>query len=197
MAGAYTADMSEPTWFTDPLRALTDARIEYVVVGGLATIAHGYVRTTQDVDVVIRLEPANVRAAMAALESAGYRPKVPVLAADFADPEKRRSWIEEKRMVVFSMAHDRPGRPTLDVFTEHPLPWEQLRGGAEMLDVGSTVAPVCSLDDLILMKREAGRAKDLIDLGQLETIRDAAADATRFAAGGSAGEPTPATEEHR
>ena len=37
------------------VRALNDARVPFVVVGGLAVVAHGYGRQTQDVDLVIRL----------------------------------------------------------------------------------------------------------------------------------------------
>jgi len=42
------------------VQALDDARVEYLVVGGLAVIAHGYERLTKDVDLVIRLDRENV-----------------------------------------------------------------------------------------------------------------------------------------
>ena len=163
--------MSEPTWFTEPLTALADAGVDFIVVGGLATIAHGYLRTTQDVDVVIHLVPENVTKAMSALERVGYRPKVPVPAADFADPAKRRAWIAEKHMIVFSMFHNETFRPLVDFFVEHPLPWEEMRDGAKLLDVGGGgLVPVCSLDHLIRLKRSAGRAKDLADIEELEAL---------------------------
>ncbi len=38
------------------LRALNDADVRYLIVGGLAVVAHGYVRFTQDIDLVIQLE---------------------------------------------------------------------------------------------------------------------------------------------
>jgi len=38
------------------LRALNDADVRYLIVGGLAVIAHGYVRYTADLDIVLRLE---------------------------------------------------------------------------------------------------------------------------------------------
>ena len=67
------------------LRALNDANVRYLIVGGLAVVAHGYVRFTQDIDLVIQLERENVLRAMNALTTIGYRPLIPVDAAQFAD----------------------------------------------------------------------------------------------------------------
>jgi len=47
--------------------------------------AHGYLRFTKDVDVVIQLIPDNVTRAFAALGTLGYRPAAPVTAEQFAD----------------------------------------------------------------------------------------------------------------
>jgi len=47
--------------------ALNDAEVDYLVVGGIAVIAHGYQRTTTDVDLVVGLSPENIGKAMATL----------------------------------------------------------------------------------------------------------------------------------
>jgi hypothetical protein len=60
------------------LRALNDANVRYLIVGGLAVVAHGYVRFTQDIDLVVQLERENVLRAMNALTAIGYRPLIPV-----------------------------------------------------------------------------------------------------------------------
>jgi len=52
-------------------RALNDADVHYLIVGGLAVVAHGYVRFTQDIDLVIQLERENVLRAMNALTAIG------------------------------------------------------------------------------------------------------------------------------
>src|SRR5216110_1966366 len=85
------------------LCALNDAEVRYLIVGGLAVAAHGYVRATVDIDIVLNLERENVIRAMNALEQIGYQPLVPVKATDFADNEKRRIWQVEKHMIVFQM----------------------------------------------------------------------------------------------
>ena len=68
------------------IRSLNDAEVRYLVVGGLAVVAHGYVRYTRDTDLVVQLKPANVHKAMAVLRGLGYQPLVPVDAREFADP---------------------------------------------------------------------------------------------------------------
>ena len=41
-------------------KALNDANVNYVVVGGLATVLHGYAGLTMDVDLVVSLTPADM-----------------------------------------------------------------------------------------------------------------------------------------
>lgn len=47
-------------------KALNEAHVQYVVVGGLATVLHGYARMTADVDLVVNLEPAETKKALKA-----------------------------------------------------------------------------------------------------------------------------------
>src|SRR5438309_11592064 len=100
------------------LRALNDAEVRYLIVGGLAVVAHGYVRYTHDVHIVINLERDNVLRATNTLEKIGYRPLAPVQTADFADEEKRRSWITEKHMLVFSMRKPDPDSTPVDILSK-------------------------------------------------------------------------------
>ncbi|MGB5406736.1 MAG: hypothetical protein WBN08_08360 [Thiogranum sp.] len=67
-------------------QALNSAGVRYLVAGGLAVNAHGYLRFTKDVDFVLQLVPDNIQRAFAALGDLGYRPNVPVTGAQFADP---------------------------------------------------------------------------------------------------------------
>jgi len=71
--------------------ALADAGVRYLVAGGLAVNAHGYLRFTKDVDIVVHLVPENVSRAFAALQAIGFRPSVPVF--DF-DQEYHRALIK-------------------------------------------------------------------------------------------------------
>ena len=70
--------------------------VRFLVAGGLAVAAHGYLRFTADLDLAISLDAANVTQAFRALERQGYRPTVSVTAAQFADPNLRSRGIEGK-----------------------------------------------------------------------------------------------------
>jgi hypothetical protein len=89
----------------EPLfEALNQAGVRYVVVGGLATVLHGFARLTADVDLSVDLDPAEALKAIDTLLGLGLQPRVPVEARRFADPEVRRAWIEEEGMQVFTRA---------------------------------------------------------------------------------------------
>lgn len=109
-----------------PFRALDEAGARFVVVGGLAVVLHGYARLTADVDLVVDLAPGQAAKTIAALERIGMVPRAPVPARDFADPERRREWVEEKGMRVLSM-HD-PRRPLVevDLFVVPPVAFDEL-----------------------------------------------------------------------
>ncbi len=152
-------------------RALNDAGVKYLVVGGVAVNAHGYIRATQDLDLVIALSESNARIAMQALSQLGYRPRVPVEAQEFADPVLRRSWIEEKGMVVFSMFNDSMPETTVDVFVEEPFDFDSEFSAAEVHAIGSDVdVPFASIETLIRMKQQADRDRDRDDITHLRWI---------------------------
>jgi len=151
--------------------ALNRADVRYLVVGGLAVVAHNYVRYTADVDLVLALDPENVKRAMATLELLGYVPRVPVPATDFADPVKRESWIREKGMVVFQMFSTLHDRTPIDLFVSEPFDFQQEWQRAVWLPVlGSTRVPVVSIEQLLAMKETTGRDKDQRDVEFLSKI---------------------------
>lgn len=66
------------------VKTLNKAGVRYLVVGGVAVNAYGYGRITFDLDLVVELLPASVTKAFNALEAVGFKPVVPVTAAQFA-----------------------------------------------------------------------------------------------------------------
>ncbi len=160
--------------FEPVLAALNDAEVRYLVVGGVAVLLHGYLRTTADLDLVVELEEDNVDRALAALGRAGFRPRAPVPLEAFADPGLRRSWIETKNLQVFSLWHEALPGFEVDLFVEEPLDFEAAWARRIEVPLEHTVAPVVSLEDLLALKRAAGRALDLEDI---EALRSIAGDA--------------------
>lgn len=67
--------------------ALNQARVRYLVVSELAVNAHGYIRLTTVIDLVIALYADNIHRAFHALCETGYHPRAPITAQGFADAE--------------------------------------------------------------------------------------------------------------
>jgi len=151
---------------------LNKANINYIVVGGIATILHGYVRATVDIDLIVDLQVDEATKVIEALTIAGFIPKVPVKAIEFADEAKRKQWIEDKGMQVFSMYHPDQIALTIDLFVDYPIPYDELMSRSVIMELGDTNIRVCSIDDLITMKQQAGRYKDLADIEQLVKIKN-------------------------
>lgn len=159
------------------LRVLNDAGTRYLVVGGLAVAAHGYGRATFDVDLVIQLQPENVRRAMKALESLEYRPLVPVSAQDFSDSEIRQAWIRDKGMIAFQLHSDRHRETRIDVFILEPFEFDAEYDNALVGSIAPGVQTrFVRIETLIRMKEAAGRGKDLEDVRQLRRLQEIARD---------------------
>jgi len=153
--------------------ALRDAGVRYLVAGGVAVNAHGYLRLTTDLDLVVQLEPGNIGATFRALAVLGFRPTVPVTAEQFADEAQRAQWIREKGMQVLNFHSDEYPPVTVDVFVSDPFDFgtefeAAMRGE---LAPGLTVRFV-SIPTLISMKQLANRPKDLDDIEHLRAILD-------------------------
>ena len=155
----------------DIFRALQEAEARYLVVGGLAVIAHGYVRLTKDIDLVLDLSSEALPRALNALQSLGYRPMIPVPLLDFANPELRHDWIENRNMKVFNLVSDRYPDVVIDIFPKEPFPFETEFARSEAKEVAPNVlAHVVSVSALIALKIEANRERDHDDIDKLRKL---------------------------
>ncbi len=149
-------------------KALNDAGVRYLVAGGLAVNAHGYLRYTKDVDFVIHLVPDNIERAFSALKKLGYKPNVPVTAKQFADPVQRQSWIRDKGMQVLQFWSDAHIETPIDIFVSEPFPFdEEYDRALEKPLYGTIEVRFVSIPTLIHMKEAAGREQDRIDIEHL------------------------------
>ncbi len=153
------------------VKALNDAGVEYLIVGGLAVNAHGYERLTVDVDLVIGLQPENIKRGLLALQSVGYQPTIPVTPDEFANRETRDTWRREKNMLVLRLWSDAHRRTPVDVFVNEPFDFgkEYARARWEPV-VGSVRAPIVCYETLLAMKADAGRDRDVLDITSLQKL---------------------------
>jgi hypothetical protein len=153
-------------------KILNAAGARYVVVGGVATLLHGYARLTADVDLAVDLAPQEALKMIRALIGEGFRPQAPVSAEMFADPAVREEWLQEKHMRAFSLVDPSNPMRVVDLLLKPEVPFEELLAHSQEAFVGETSVQVASLDDLITLKRHAGRLRDLADIKELEAIRN-------------------------
>lgn len=159
--------------FESVVAALNQAGVRYLVAGGLAVNAHGYVRLTHDIDLVVQLEPENILAAFSALAGLGYRPLVPVTAAQFADPAQRAAWIRDKGMTVLNFHSELHQTATVDIFVSDPFDFASEYAAALQAEISpGTVVRFVSIDTLIAMKELANRARDRDDIEHLRMIQE-------------------------
>jgi hypothetical protein len=148
------------------LAVLAEHSVDYVIVGGLAVQTHGHVRTTVDLDVCPRPEPANLERladALRALDGRILNPGGEALEIDAATLPRATLWQFETRHGAIDVLHDAPGAP----------PYDELRERALEIQLGDLALAVAGRDDLISMKRASGRPVDLEDLAALTELGDA------------------------
>jgi hypothetical protein len=151
------------------LRALHERGVEYIVVGGFAVNAHGFIRVTKDLDIV----PSPTRDNLERLAKLLRDLHAAVLDTDDFDSEEIPA--DPTRTVDLEMG----GNFCLltDLGRIDIMQW---LGGIDFDDLYAALDPgaiessidgvrvaVCGLDDLRAMKRAAGRPEDLKDLERL------------------------------
>jgi predicted nucleotidyltransferase len=145
------------TGFGRILEDLNSLGVRYVLIGGIALIRHGVVRATRDIDAVFDPDPANVDRIRSLVDQWGAtRPDGSPI------PE---GGIAGDRTIHLSTPHGE-----LDLLSDAAaqVPFSELLARAETRRVDGVDAPICSLADLVAMKRSVGRERDLVDLADLE-----------------------------
>ena len=74
-------------------------------------------------------------------------------------------------MRAFSLVDSANPMRVVDVLLKPEVPFEELLARSQNAVVGETSVRIVSLDDLITLKRSAGRPQDLADIKELESIR--------------------------
>ena len=154
--------------FEAMIGALHGAEVRYLIAGGLAVGAHGYLRSTREVDLVVRLVAENVERLFAALQDLGYRAMASLTPGQFGDAAWRERWMKENSVPVLAFRSDRHPETPVKVFAAEPFPFEDeyRRSLVKPLHGAIPVRFVC-IETLIRMKEASGRLADRADAEQL------------------------------
>jgi hypothetical protein len=156
--------------FLEILNRLHDSHVDFVIVGGVAAALHGSPRATFDLDIVPSLAPESWAAAVNLLWSLGARPRIPESLERIRDVDQVRRWQKEKGMLALNFRIP-DGSVEVDLLVSESERFDALSQRALKVPVEHRVFLVASIDDLISMKRHAGRPQDLLDIDQLQNIK--------------------------
>jgi predicted nucleotidyltransferase len=148
----------EPS-FAKLLAKLADARVRFIVVGGVAVTLNGYARLTEDVDVLVQSSRPNIEVLLAALSDYGEGFARELSLDDFDDDEGAIRIVEETEQCQ------------IDVFTRMSgLHYEDFVSDAGHVEVAGKDVLFASKATLIRLKSGSVREKDRLDVMALQKL---------------------------
>ncbi len=151
--------MMEPS-FEKLLVLLANADVDFVLVGGLAVTLQGYVRFTEDVDILVDSDPANISRLLEILATYGDGHAKELSPEDFSEEEGAIRIIEEAEQCQIDVFTLMSGRRYGDVI-----------GDADTLELKGREIRYASKNSLIGWKEKSVREKDRLDAMALRQLR--------------------------
>jgi hypothetical protein len=124
-----------------------------------------YIRGTVDIDVLVNLQATQLEKAEKALLSLGLQSRIPVTAKEVA--AFRKEYIEKRNLITWSFVNPKNPTEIVDILLTHDL--SDVETVSKSLQ--SRTISICDIDDLIQLKREAGRDQDLEDVKALMAVK--------------------------
>lgn len=143
---------------------LATGQVEFIIVGGAAAVAHGSARLTQDLGIVYRRAPENIRRLVRVLA-----PHQPYLRG--APPDLPFTWDEQTllRGLNFTLTTTLGDMDLLGEIAGGGG-YENLLADAVQIEVFGVTCLCLGLERLIQVKRAAGRPRDFEAIAELEAI---------------------------
>jgi hypothetical protein len=157
-------------FYLELFSALERHHVDYLLIGGLAVSLHGVERATMDVDITVAMNPANLGALIETAKELKLTPMLPVPLESLSDIELLREWHAQRNLEAFALRTPQLAGVTLDVLLFPPVDFACMTARAVEYDVAGTAIRVVSIDDLIALKKAAGRPIDLSDIEHLQRI---------------------------
>jgi len=142
--------------FEKLLAALVVDGVDFATVGGVAVTMNGYVRATEDADIIVSDSPENLRKLLQSLEKWGEGFARELKVEDFVFQEGSIRVVEDFILDIFTRMRGK----SLDDFRL------QLR----YLETGGVRIPYLSPGDLIFLKQDSWRDKDKLDVLAMKEI---------------------------
>lgn len=147
--------------------SLNRHKIRYLVIGGIAVNLHGFLRLTMDVDIAVDTETDQSSLWEKVCAELNLKPRQPVTWQQMYSATERRLLRMEKNLIAFCVLSAQPEDPIVDILFDVDETFAKLWEKKQMIEVQGIPVPVISVPDLITMKKNVGRPKDLADIAQL------------------------------
>ena len=157
-------------FYQEVFESLGKNDVRYLVVGGVAMNLHGVPRMTYDLDLMIDLEPENIRRMWASLHTLGFTPRIPIKEEEFIDSQRRHELREKKNMVVLSFFRGDREFKVIDIFVENPLDFGACYSRRLTCSLENARVDVMNAKDLLNLKSMNSREQDLKDIDALTRI---------------------------
>ena len=140
------------------LAKLVRAEVKFIIVGGVAVALNGFVRTTEDIDILIEASAGNVTRLLDELRNFGEGHARELSPADFSDSEGAIRIIEDFPLDVFTMMRGKR--------------YADLVGSTKTTRIDDVEVRYLNSEALIALKSDSQRDQDRIDVSALRALKD-------------------------
>ena len=140
------------------LAKLARADVKFIIVGGVAVALNGFVRTTEDVDILVEASPENITRFLNELGNFGEGHARELSPTDFSDSEGAIRIIEGFPLDVFTIMRGRR--------------YTDLVGATKTTRIDDVDVRYLNAEALITLKSDSQREQDRIDVSALQSLKD-------------------------
>jgi Nucleotidyltransferase of unknown function (DUF6036) len=141
-----------PKDFKEFIKLLNKNNVRYIVIGGYAVVYHGYVRSTNGIDIWIDMGKDNVKKAIKALDEFGFS-SLNINVADFSPNQ------------IIQLGYP-PNRIDL-ITTPAGVDFETCYESKEQVTIDNIAVNIIDLENLLKAKKASNRTRDLADIEEL------------------------------
>jgi hypothetical protein len=154
--------------YAEVLQVLSSRGARFAVAGGFACLAHGVVRVTLDLDLLVEVSDDNLTRLWEALSDLGFATQQPIAKVDAVSAKTLTRLARDKGMQALSWVHGTHPFVIVDLLVGDGFRWSAAL--IEEVQLFGLKVPVLRREELIRLKRAAGREKDLVDVRELERL---------------------------